>query len=270
MRLSGAAVQRDRAVVLAAGSAVSLIAWAYVLWLAMRMEMPTTSMTMMQPQLEPWSVVDFGLMLLMWTVMMIGMMLPSAMPMIAIYAGVARHAGERNAPFPATAWFTIGYVAAWSGFSLLATIGQWILEQMSVISPEMLRLSPLIGGLVLVAAGLYQFAPLKHACLEHCRGPLLFIQRHGGFRKGVGGAVTMGLRHGIYCIGCCWGLMMLLFVGGVMNLLWIAGLTLLVFAEKLVPERWQLPKLAGATLICVGLISSISHSNIMTSDVWTP
>ncbi len=191
------------------------------------------------------------MMLLMWSVMKVGMMLPSVAPMILIYARVARHASSRQSPFAPVGWFALGYGLAWTGFAIFATLLQWGLESAVLLTPLMVTASPLLGGALLVAAGLYQWSPLKTACLSQCQSPLLFIQRHGGFRGDHRAALALGLRHGIYCIGCCWALMLLLFVGGVMNLLWIAAIGAFVLVEKLVPGR-LVQRVTGLALIAAG------------------
>jgi predicted metal-binding membrane protein len=205
------------------------------------------------PGLKPWSPADFAFAFVMWAVMMVGMMTPSAAPMILIYARVGRHAAAQGRPLAAVGWFVAGYLLAWTGFSILATIGQWGLTRAALITPMMASASGIFGGLVLVAAGIYQWTPLKDICLNHCQTPLTFIQRHGGFRRNVAGSLGIGFRHGIYCIGCCWALMGLLFVGGVMNVLWIAGLTIFVLAEKAVPVGRLLARLAGLGFIAWGM-----------------
>jgi predicted metal-binding membrane protein len=207
---------------------------------------------MLEASFAPWSFSDFVFMFVMWAVMMVGMMTPSAAPMILIYARIARQAHEQGKPFAATAWFATGYLLVWAGFSLGATFLQWSLERAVLLTPMMESSSPLFGGLVLIAAGLYQWTPVKEACLSFCQTPLVFIQRHGGFRRDVQGALAMGLKHGAYCVGCCWVLMALLFVGGVMNLLWIAAIALLVLSEKLIPGGHAISRIAGVCLVAVG------------------
>ena len=172
----------------------------------------------------------------MWWVMMVAMMLPSAAPMILLYARAAGHgvSGSR----PATASFLAGYLCAWAGFSLLAAVLQFTLEQLDLFAPmAMASQNRWLSAAILIAVGLYQLSPLKDVCLRHCQNPAQFLSRH--YRPGSIGALRMGLLHGSYCVGCCWLLMTLLFVGGVMNLAWIALLTLMVAAEKLLPfGRW--------------------------------
>lgn len=251
-----AVLRRDRAVVGAALAGLVLLSWAYLLWLAggadMHARMDHGAMAEAAPELGRWSAAQFLAMLLMWSVMMVGMMTPSAAPMILIYARVARHASARGTPFAASAWFALGYFLAWTGFALAATALQWALERALLLAPMTASAGPLFGGALLVAAGLYQWTPLKDACLSQCQSPLLFIQRHGGFRGESGAALKLGLRHGFYCIGCCWALMILLFVAGVMNLLWVAAIGALVLAEKLIPGR-LFQRLAGAALVAAGI-----------------
>jgi predicted metal-binding membrane protein len=146
----------------------------------------------------------------MWVVMMIGMMTPSIAPMILIYARVGRQAMVDGKPFAATTWFVGGYLLAWIAFSLAATSAQWALERAALLTPMMTSASNILGGVVLIIAGLYQWTPLKEACLFQCQTPLTFILRHGGFRGYPAGALKLGMSHGMYCIGCCWALMALL------------------------------------------------------------
>jgi len=155
-------------------------------------------------------------------------------------------------PFAATTWFVGGYLLAWIAFSLAATSAQWALERAALLTPMMTSASNILGGIVLIIAGLYQWTPLKEACLFQCQTPLAFILRHGGFRGDPAGALKLGMSHGMYCIGCCWALMALLFVGGVMNLFWIAALAILVLLEKVVPAGRIVARLAGVVFIAAG------------------
>jgi predicted metal-binding membrane protein len=195
----------------------------------------------------PWSAAYLLAAFTMWGLMMVAMMLPSAAPMILFYARFARRSGMRRAA-GATALFVSAYLAIWALFSLLAALLQAALVGAGAASAMELALGDRrLAGLLLGLAGLYQLTPLKRACLASCRSPLDFLMRL--WRPGPAGAVRLGLAHGIYCLGCCWVLMLLLFVGGVMNLAWIAGLALLVMAEKLAPARWPLSSVLGAVLI---------------------
>jgi predicted metal-binding membrane protein len=189
-------------------------------------------------------------MFLMWWAMMIGMMLPSALPMTLTFATVNRRRRELGTPYVRTAVFVAGYLLAWGVFSLVATAAQWALEHAALMSPMTRLSSPLVGGLVFVAAGLYQLTPVKHACLRRCRSPLAFVLER--WHEGTAGALRMGAEHGAYCLGCCALLMALLFVGGVMNLLWAAAIAVWVLVEKLVPAGEVLARAAGVMAILFG------------------
>jgi predicted metal-binding membrane protein len=259
-------LRRDRAVVLAALGVLAALAWAYVVWLAAAMDGDHMAMTDMSgmgmsgmdmaemagPSLRAWGAPEFAFMFVMWAVMMVGMMLPSAAPMVLIYARVARQAHARNKPFAGTAWFAGGYLLAWIIFALLATVVQWSLEHALLLTPEMESASTTVGGAILIAVGLYQWTPLKDTCLSQCQSPLLFIQRHGGFRPEPGAALRLGMNHGLYCIGCCWALMALLFVGGVMNVLWVAGIAIFVLVEKFTPAGRWIARITGAAFVAAG------------------
>jgi predicted metal-binding membrane protein len=256
-------LRRDRAIVLAAVLASAALAWVYLLWLSGRMAPPDPGMAAMPgmgampgmaamaPQVQPWSFSDYLSAAVMWIVMMMGMMLPAAAPTILLYARVGRTA--QQLPFAATGWFAAGYCIAWVLFSLAAALGQAGLSAFSLLTPMLKSANDVLGGAVLVAAGLYQWSPLKAICLEKCRAPMLFIQQHGGFRPGTGHSLQLGFRHGLYCVGCCWALMLLLFVGGVMNIAWIAALSVLVLVEKLWRKGWIVARLAGVLAIGGGL-----------------
>jgi len=210
----------------------------------------TVSMAMAVMQPVAWSAGYAVLMVFMWWIMMVAMMLPSAAPMILLYAAVNRKARERGAPFVPTGVFALGYLAAWGVFSLLAVALQWGLERTALLSSMMVGTSIVLGGLLLIAAGAWQLTPLKHACLKHCRSPLHFLSHH--WRKGRWGAFRMGAEHGAFCLGCCWFLMGLLFYGGVMNLYWIVGLAAFVLLEKTAPAGHWIGSAAGVGLIAWG------------------
>jgi predicted metal-binding membrane protein len=260
-------LRRDRLVVATALSAVVAVSWAYLLASAgmgmSAFEMTRMSqvgiangmsqggmagMTMTAPIV--WTPGNAILMFLMWWVMMVAMMLPSAAPMILLFAAVNRKQRVEGNPHVPTGLFMLSYIVAWGGFSLAATGLQWGLSRTELLSPGMAAMSALLGGLLLLAAGLYQFMPVKHSCLRHCRSPLQFVTRH--WRPGAAGAWRMGLAHDAYCVGCCWFLMLLLFVGGIMNLYWIAGLALFVLFEKLVPAGHWLSYAIGVALSAWG------------------
>jgi predicted metal-binding membrane protein len=203
-------------------------------------------------ELRPWTAADAALNFAMWAVMMVGMMVPSAVPMSLLFASVARKAAAQGRAVAPTFAFVAGYVAAWTLFSAGATALQWGLEKTALLSPMLASASPLFGGAVLLGAGLYQLSPWKNACLDHCRAPARFLA--GGWRPGGWGAFRMGFRHGLYCLGCCALLMGLLFFGGVMNLLWVAGLTLFVLVEKIAPRGIWIARAAGVGLVVAGAL----------------
>ncbi|ESR22786.1 DUF2182 domain-containing protein [Lutibaculum baratangense] len=252
------ALRHERHVILIAIGGVAALAWAYIVWLALHMDMGGERLGqmsgMMMPDITGWAPLDFAEMWAMWAVMMVGMMLPSVAPMALVYARVEEHARAQGKAFASVGWFLSGYLAAWAGFSVFATLAQWALERAALMSPMSMALAAEAGGVVLVAAGLYQWTPLKEACLAQCQAPLVFIQRHGGFRRTVGGSFQLGFTHGLYCIGCCWALMALLFVAGVMNLLWVAVIAIFVLLEKVVPWGRTLSRLAGAALVAAGAV----------------
>ena len=241
------ALRRDRLVVVGALALVTLLAWAWVLAGA-GMEMREGAMPGMAP--PPRDGGYLALMFLMWWIMMLAMMLPSASPMILLFAAVNRKQRQRGGPYAATSAFAAGYLLVWAGFSVGAVFLQSVLQQVGLLSPMMVSTSRLLGGLLLVAAGLYQLTPLKYACLQHCRSPAHFLSEH--WRSGSTGALRMGMAHGAYCVGCCWFLMLLLFVGGIMNLTWIVGLALLVLLEKTVPAGHWLARAVGLVLLLAG------------------
>lgn len=270
-------LRRDRTIVAVSIATLTATAWIYVLWLAQTMDIGGMSMPMaagmdmdhmnmnmgnevragplevfhgLSPR--PWTSVEALLVFVMWVVMMVGMMLPSATPMILLYARVGRQSLKLGKPFASTGFFAGGYLLAWAGFSFVAAFGQWLSEG-TLLTPALASASGIFSGTLLVAAGLFQWTPLKHACLTQCQSPIVFLQAHGGFRRDAGGAVVLGFRHGLYCVGCCWALMALLFVGGIMNVLWIAVIAVFVLVEKLVPLGRVLSRSAGAVLIAFGL-----------------
>jgi len=242
--------RRDRIAVLAALAGVSGLAWVYLVIAARQMaRMPEMDPAAMAG-IRAWAVSDFTLMFLMWAVMMVGMMVPSAAPTTLIYAAVARKAARQGTPVAPTAAFVAGYVAMWTLFSVGATLAQWALDRAALLSPMTLTASPKLGAAFLVAAGVYQLTPYKDVCLKHCRAPAHFIAEH--WRPGTPGAFRMGLVHGAFCLGCCWLLMGLLFFGGVMNLVWIAAITLFVLLEKVLPLGRGGGRLAGGAMILAG------------------
>ncbi len=273
-------LRRDRLPAFAGLIGVTVLAWLYLIWLArgvgdmagagdmggmsgagmsdmsgggMSGGMSAGDMAgMAMPALGVWSATYAVLMFLMWTIMMVGMMLPAAAPMILLYDRVRERQEAKGASLAGTGVFALGYLAAWALFSLGATAAQWGLERAALLSPMMVSASPWLGGGLLILAGLYQWTPLKNACLVHCRSPITFLAHHS--RPGRVGAFRMGLHHGLYCVGCCWVLMALLFVFGVMNLLWIAALAIFVLLEKVLPRGDLVGRASGGLMIAAGLL----------------
>jgi predicted metal-binding membrane protein len=222
---------------------VIVLAWAYMIYLYITMPDMTQ---MAAPNLQPWTLMDFVMMFVMWSVMMAAMMLPSALPTIWLYAKINQSSGR---PIN-SALFVCGYLALWTAFSLAATLMQWALHAYGLLSAMDATNSPTLGGAALIMAGIYQWLPYKRVCLNHCRSPLAFLMT--GWRKGARGALAMGLHHGAYCVGCCWALMLVLFVVGTMNLLWIALIALYVLLEKWLFSGEGAGRWAGVALIIWG------------------
>ncbi len=251
------AVKRDRTIVLVALISVVLLSWVYVLTGA-GMRLSVFEMTRMSGSgamgvLVPaqWSREYAGVMFLMWWVMMIAMMLPSATPMVLLFAMMNRKQKEKGNAYVPTVLFASAYLVVWAWFSVVAVAVQWGLEATALLSPMLVSTSAFLGGGLLLAAGIYQLTPIKQACLKHCRSPLQFVLSH--WRSGRRGAFRMGVEHGAYCVGCCWFLMGLLFFGGVMNLYWIIGLAVFVLMEKTIPAGHWFSYGVGVLLILCGI-----------------
>jgi predicted metal-binding membrane protein len=244
---------RDRLLVLLALGLVVALAWAYLFAHAAHMTMEAAGHAIMGMTGVPWSVSHFALTASMWAVMMAAMMLPSATPMILTYATLVRRMRRDRDGHPEIAIFVLGYLLVWCAFSVLATALQWGLEHLALLSPMLVSSSHRLGGGLLLIAGLYQLLPVKEFCLKHCQSPFQFLTRR--WRSGRTGALSMGLMHGAYCVGCCWALMLLLFVGGVMNLLWVALIAAFVLLEKVIPRSWTFGRwISGGGLLAAGLL----------------
>lgn len=243
-------LQRDRWIVIGGLAAVIALSWLYV-FQQTGMDMQAMGDMAMPMGPVPWSSGHFAVIVIMWIVMMGAMMLPSATPAILLYATITRRRRQKGAAAPAAGLFALGYAAVWGVFGVLAATLQWGLDRALLLSPQMATTSVAVAGIVLIAAGLYQWSPLKQACLRQCRSPLDFLLIH--WRDGARGAVAMGGRHGLFCLGCCWVLMLLLLVGGAMNLLWVAGIALYVLVEKLAPQGQTLSRAAGVLLTLWGV-----------------
>jgi predicted metal-binding membrane protein len=246
------AVGRDRAIVVGGIATITLLSWLHLVRLAATMQVmpagPEMAMVSM-PAMTAWSGAELATLFLMWAVMMVAMMLPSAAPLLLLVAGTYRRRGVRAHVLTLT--FAAGYLLAWTAFSGAAAVLQLTLHRAALLSDMMVTTSAIVGGVVLLVAGAYQWLPLKGACLTHCRSPLAFLSHH--WREGVAGALAMGTRHGVYCVGCCWALMALLFVAGVMNLAWVGMLAIFVLLEKVAPHGAHLGRLAGLGLVAWGV-----------------
>lgn len=245
-------LKRDRAVVMAGLASVVSLAWAYMFYLNWQMSSIDMGMAMemAMPSMQIWGIADFLFMFIMWAVMMVAMMTPSAAPMVLMFSKFNRQHQEQQAPYLATGIFLSGYLIVWASFSAVATVAQWGLHSIALLSPMMVSTSPLLGGVLLIGAGIFQFTSLKQSCLTHCRTPLGFLMSE--WREGKQGALRMGLQHGAFCVGCCWLLMALLFVAGVMNLLWVATIAAYVLIEKVTPEGHWVSRAIGLLVIVWG------------------
>jgi predicted metal-binding membrane protein len=210
----------------------------------------------MMAMLPQWTPAYAALIFVMWLVMMAAMMLPSAAPTILLVGALARHRSVNPDTVPATAaLFALGYLLVWCEFSVAATVLQWGLEEAGLLSETMALGNAILAGAVLIAAGVYQWTPLKDTCLRHCRSPAEFLVRH--WHRGTLGIVRTGVRHGLFCLGCCWMLMAVLFVGGLMNLAWVALIALVVLFEKTMPWGGRMSRLTGVLLTAWGAVSLV-------------
>lgn len=237
-------LQKDRALTLTGVVALAGLAWLYLARLAHGM--PDMA-AMGAAQAAPWTMREFALAVTMWAVMMVAMMLPTAAPTLLVFAAANRNRRGGAAPSVRTGLFVAGYLLTWAVWSLGAAAAQWTLQGAALLSDRLQAATPWLGGALLVAAGVYQLTPLKYACLARCQSPLGFLLSE--WRDGATGALRMGLRHGLQCVGCCWVLMALIFVGGVMNLAWIAAISAFVLAEKLIPGGRLVTRSVGVALI---------------------
>ncbi len=243
--LFGPPTPQNRIIVGVSLATVTIVAWAYLFFLAAQMS--TMGSPFAMPMTSAWTGTDLALMWTMWAMMMAAMMIPSAVPMISAYSTTVN---SRSAKLHgSTPMFVIGYLVAWSGFAAIATVAQWLLHDATLVDAMGASKHGMVGGVILVGAGAYQFTGLKNACLTTCKTPLGFLLNE--WREGPSGAAVMGLRHGTYCIGCCWALMAMLFVLGVMNLWWIAAVAAIVLLEKLVTSA-TLSRVLGFVLAAWG------------------
>lgn len=246
------ALQRERAVTSTLVLA-TLASWGWIVLLARDMygTMLGASAWMMTVH---WDLAHLFLLWAMWAVMMTAMMLPSAAPLVLLYAGALHARGERDASRRIYA-LAGGYLAAWAVFSIGATALQRILASALVLTPMMEPERPILAAVALAIAGVYQLTPYKRACLRVCRSPLSYLLQH--WRPGTAGAFRLGVEHGLYCLGCCWALMLLLFAGGVMNLVVIVALMLWVLAEKFLPFGERTAKASGIALLALAAWTAV-------------
>jgi predicted metal-binding membrane protein len=231
-------VRRDRLVILSALAILTILSWVQMVGMGHELG---------PDRLMPCCGARFEITFAMWVVMMAGMMIPSVAPMVLTHAAITRRRAARGAPFVPSGLFLSGYLVAWGGFSAAAALAQWALYRSARIDAHTLSLAPGLGGLLLIGAGVFQLSAAKDACLSHCRAPLGYFMTE--WREGMVGAVRMGLRHGVFCIGCCWLLMAVLFAAGVMNIVWGALITAFVLAEKVLP--WRRPVVWSGATSCV-------------------
>ncbi|MGH8126869.1 MAG: DUF2182 domain-containing protein [Gammaproteobacteria bacterium] len=240
-------LRRDRFAVLAGLGLVAAIGWLVLVHMSISMTSSATVVTLL-PGSQHRSDGGFGLVLAMWAAMVAAMMAPATGPGLSAYLALARRRRPQQNTMPTATVFFAGYMVAWISYAVFGATVQWMLVKTAVLSP--MGASAYLSAGILMVTGVYQLTPLKRACVMRCRSPLL--QLMSGWRDGVGGALRLGLGQGSWCVGCCWALMALMFVVGVMNLAWMAILTVFVLAEKLVPERWHLDEAAGLLLLAAG------------------
>jgi predicted metal-binding membrane protein len=249
------ASRRDRIVISACLVLLAALAWAYLIHLDRSMSAAMQGdrlMAEMGMSMDvPWTPTDAALTFVMWAVMMVAMMTPAAAPVVLLFAATQRSRRADRIPI-VTVLFGAGYLLVWTGFSAAAAGGQWALHQAAMLSPAMSTSSAWLGGGILVAAGAYQLTPSKYACLRYCQSPLGFLMTH--WREGPSGALHIGVAHGIYCVGCCWALMCVLFVVGVMNLAWVAGLAIFVLVERIGPAGPLFARVSGGVMIVAGAL----------------
>ena len=246
--------RRDRVVIPSCLVLLTALAWTYLVHLdhqmtiAMKYDRAMADMGMTMDM--PWRAADVFFTFAMWVVMMVAMMAASAAPVMLFFAGM--HTGRGGKSATRVFAFGAGYLLVWFVFSAVATLTQWALHHWAMLSPSMRTSSGRLGGAILVAAGVYQLTPFKGACLAHCRSPLGFLMSN--WREGQAGALRMGIEHGTYCLGCCWALMCVLFVVGVMNLVWVAAMTIVVLLEKSGPAGAFVARAAGVAMIAAGVL----------------
>jgi predicted metal-binding membrane protein len=246
-------LSKHEKIIIAALIAVSVIAWVVTIQHSTGMSSHSSMEMEMPMNMEHTSsILEASLFLVMWTVMMIAMMFPAVVPMVVIFSTVQNKRKAGNKGFIPTWVFVAGYLVVWASFGVLAYLADLLIRHLGMSFPGLQSYTPLISGVVLVAAGIYQLTPLKNVCLTHCRSPLHFITHK--WREGYLGSLIMGVDHGAYCLGCCWGLMVVLFVMGLMNLAWMGILALVIFVEKISKHGVLISRLVGGVLIILGIV----------------
>jgi predicted metal-binding membrane protein len=249
--------RKERSVVFGLLAAATVAAWLY---LAFGVHVGTgsgTQMSAMQKSIttmEPWTAGEAVTLLSMWMVMMVAMMLPAAIPVTLVYVAVAKKASRQAAPVAPASALLAGYIGTWVLFGVAATAAQWALQRIGILSSTMAGNDAVFGGVVVSAAGIYQLSALKGKCLAQCRDPARLIADR--WRPGSLGAIRMGTELGVYCLGCCWALMALLFVGGVMNLLWVAIIATFILLEKIAPMARTWGRVVGTAMVIGGAASA--------------
>lgn len=236
-------MSRDRLVIASCIVLITALAWTYLVHLS--------SQKMAMPMSASWTATDFFFTFAMWSVMMIGMMSATVAPVLLLFSGMQKNRSGR-ALDKRVLLFGLGYLIVWVGFSAVAALAQLALHNAAMLSPSMATTSSILGGVVLLLAGAYQLTPAKQACLRECQSPLGFLMTN--WREGARGALIMGLKHGKYCLGCCWALMCVLFVVGVMNLAWVAALTAFILIEKFGRSGFYVARLGGVAMMAAGIL----------------
>jgi len=241
-------LSRDRAIIASCLAVITALAWLYLIHLSGQMSIAQSTMAGMTA--AAWTVTDYLFTFGMWATMMVGMMTPTAAPALLLFDGMQKNS-DGNERRDKVLLFGLGYIVVWIAFSAIAALAQWMLHERAILSMSMATTSTRLSGWILVLAGVYQLTPLKTACLRQCRTPLGFLMTN--WRDGKRGALMMGIMHGKYCLGCCWAMMLVLFVVGVMNLAWVAALTALILLEKFGSTGVLLSRAVGAGMIIVGI-----------------
>ena len=243
---------RWRSRLLAVGALGATIALSWLYLMRMNAGMSHMAMSATMPAMVPSLPEQFLAAAVMWSIMMVAMMLPTALPAVTVFGNLARRRAMHTHAVAPTSLFVVGYIATWTGYSVVAAAGQIALSRAALLTPMLESASVVLSAVILLTAGAFQFTAFKDACLTKCRTPLAFFLAE--WRDGNPGALVLGLKHGSYCVGCCWALMAMMFVVGAMNLVWMAALTLFMLGEKVAPARWQLNRVAGGALMLWGLV----------------